>query len=144
MTVACGIERLSIIYEGQWGSPAREAPESLGWSSDPSSRTLLRLARRQLLHRPFVAVRIAEEDELAPRELLDLADLGAALDELGTRSLDVGDHHLHALHRAGLGIDQTLAQRDRARRPRRRQLDEANLVADAVVVVGVEADLLGV
>ena len=46
-------------------------------------------ARRQLLHGPAVAVRIAEEDERAPGELPDLADLDPPRDELGTRGMDV-------------------------------------------------------
>ena len=46
-------------------------------------------AGRQLLYGPAVAVRVAEEDERAPGELLDLTDLHAPLHELGTRGVDV-------------------------------------------------------
>jgi hypothetical protein len=41
-----------------------------------------------LLDGPAVAVGIAEEDELAPRELLHIADFDAALDELGARGVE--------------------------------------------------------
>jgi hypothetical protein len=46
------------------------------------------------LYGPAVAVRVAEEDERAPRELLDLADVDPALDELRTRGVYVRDHQL--------------------------------------------------
>ncbi len=49
----------------------------------------VRLARRNLLHGPAVAVRVAEEDEPAPREVLHLTDLHPALDELGASGVDV-------------------------------------------------------
>ncbi len=58
--------------------------------------------------------------------------------------LDVGDHHLHPLHRAGLGLRHAQPDRDRARGAGRRELDEAHLVAHPVVVVDGEPDLLGV
>jgi len=94
------------------------------------------------LHRPAVAVGVLEVDEPAPREVLDLADVQAPLGEVRTRGLDVGNDELHALHRARLGVRESLPDRDRAVRAGRRELHEANLVADRVVVVGVEADLL--
>jgi len=49
----------------------------------------LRFMRSALLHSPAVAVRIAEEDERAPSELPDLADINPPLDELRTRGIDV-------------------------------------------------------
>ncbi len=49
-----------------------------------------------------------------------------------------------ALHRAGRRGGQPLAEGDRAGRSRRRQLHEADRVADRVVVVGMEADLLDI
>ena len=36
------------------------------------------IARRDLLHRPAVAIGITEEDERTPREILDVADVDAA------------------------------------------------------------------
>jgi hypothetical protein len=60
------------------------------------------------------------------------------------RRLDVRDHHLQTLHGPGLGIGEAETEGDRARRPRRCQLDEAELVADPVVVIRVEADLVDV
>jgi hypothetical protein len=59
----------------------------------------------------------------------------------GAGGVGVGDDELQALHRPGLGLHDPGADRDRARRARRRELHEAHLVADPVVVVGVEADL---
>jgi hypothetical protein len=51
-------------------------------------------ARRYLLHGPAVPVRVAEEDERAPVELLDLADLDPTLNEFGARGLYVLDYQL--------------------------------------------------
>jgi hypothetical protein len=48
---------------------------------------LVLLAGGQLLHGPAVAVRIAEEDERVPVELLDVADLDATLTEFGACDL---------------------------------------------------------
>lgn len=58
------------------------------------------------------------------------------------RRLDVVDHHLHALQRTRRVVRDARAQADRAGRSLGRELDEAEVVADVVVVVGVEADLL--
>jgi len=49
-----------------------------GPSGYRSVRPELLLARRDLLHGPAVAVRIAEEDERAPGKILDVADLDPA------------------------------------------------------------------
>ena len=68
----------------------------------------------------------------------------AAPGQLGVRGLDVVDHHLQALHRPGLGLRQPDPQADRARGAGRGELHEAQLRADRVVVVGVEADLVDV
>ncbi len=57
-------------------------------------------ARTSLLHGPSVAVRVAEEDEPAPRVFPDFADLYAPLNELGTRRVDLGHDELQALHRS--------------------------------------------
>jgi hypothetical protein len=73
----------------------------------------------QLLKRPLVAVRVGEEDKPAPVEVLDVADLGPALDKLRVRGLDVGDHHLQAAHAPRLALDDAPADRDRAGRPGR-------------------------
>src|SRR5207244_8724084 len=96
------------------------------------------------LHGPAVAVGIAEEYEAAPGEVLDLAHLHAAAGELRARLLNVGDHQLQASVRAGRLRRDALADGDRAGRARRRQLHEPNLVADDVVMVGVEASPVGV
>src|SRR5207302_11499742 len=74
----------------------------------------------------------------------DLADFNASSEELSARRVDVRDHELQALDGARLHVREPAAQRDGAGRPWRGQLHEADLVADLVVVVGVEADLLGV
>ena len=67
----------------------------------PGDHAPYRLAARWYrLDRPAIAVRVFEEDEGAPRKLLDLADLDTPLDKLRTRGMDVRHNHLHALDRA--------------------------------------------
>ena len=56
------------------------------------------IASWQLLHGPAVPVRVAEEDERTPVELLDLADLHPALGKLFTRGVYVRDDQLKALY----------------------------------------------
>src|SRR5437667_2137120 len=100
-------------------------------------------ASGHLLHGPTVAVRIAEEDEGAPVEFLDVTHLDPALDELRTRGVDVRDDQLQALHGARPHVAKPSPQGDRASRPGRRELDEANLIADLVVMVRMEPGLVG-
>ena len=57
--------------------------------------------------------------------------------------MGVGHHHLQALHGAGLGVHDAFAEGDRARRSGRRELHKTQFVVDALIVVGVKADLLG-
>src|SRR4051812_16175436 len=64
------------------------APAGVFYSADGS------VPDAQLLQRPAVAVRVLEEHELAPGEVLHVARLDAPLDQLGTRSRDVGDDDL--------------------------------------------------
>ena len=64
--------------------------------------------------------------------------------KLRTRGVNVRDHELQALNGARLHVAEPGADGDRAARPGRRQLHEADLVVDLVVVIGVEAGLLGV
>src|SRR5205823_6326528 len=97
----------------------------------------------KLLDGPAVAVGVLEEHERTPREVLDLADIDAALDELGTRRTDVGNNHLESLNDARPHVREPRPDGDRARRPWRGQLHEAKLVADRDVVVSVEAGLVG-
>ena len=69
-----------------------------------ASSPVLLVAGGNLLHSPAVAVRIAGEDERAPGELLDIANLHPPLDELPTRSVYVRDDHLHTLDGARLRL----------------------------------------
>ena len=94
-----------------------------------------------LLHGPAVAVGVGEEHEPAPREVRDLRDLDAPAGQVLARGLDVVDHHLQPLQRPGLHLGEPAAHRDRRLRARGSELHEADLVADRVVVVGVEAGL---
>ena len=71
----------------------------------------------------------------------DLADVHPAFDELGTRGFDVGDDQVQALDGARRGAVIPVPDGDRARRARRRHLDDAELIAGAVVDVEIEADL---
>jgi hypothetical protein len=60
------------------------------------------------------------------------------------RRLDVVDHQLEPLDRAGRRVDDAGSERDRAPRARGRELHEPDLVVHLVVVIGVETELLGV
>src|SRR4051812_18606289 len=104
-----------------------------GQSPDSHLARCASVPRWDLLHRPAVAVRVAEEDEPSPREVLDVADLHPAAGELRSRGLNVVDDELQALRGARRRVDEALPDRDRAGRAGRRQLDEPDLVADAVV-----------
>src|SRR4051812_40438592 len=97
-----------------------------------------------LLHRPAVPVGILEEHEAAPWEVLHLADRDAARLQLVAGRVGVFDHQLQPLQRARLGRGDARADRNRARGTGRRQLHEPQVLADDVVVVGVEADLVDV
>src|SRR5438045_9780063 len=105
-----------------------------------------------LLDRPAVAVGVAEERKRVPRPavtVLPLAaldeadgrDVDAGVGELRPGGVDVGDAQLQALERARVHLRQPLPDRDRTGRSRRRQLDDAELVADRVVDVDVEAEV---
>src|SRR5262245_8128288 len=72
----------------------------------------------------------------------DVADLDAAADELVPGGLDVGDDEVEPLRRARLGARDPDPERDRARRARRRELDDPELVAGLVVDVEPEPGLL--
>jgi len=72
-------------------------------------------ARLDLLHGPAVAVWVAEVDEAAPGEVLDLGDVDAPRGELLAGGGDLLDDELQRLQRAGLGLGQSLPDRDRAR-----------------------------
>jgi hypothetical protein len=67
-----------------------------------------------LLHGPAVAVRIAEEDERASGEILDLAHLHPPLHELPTRGLYIRDDQLNALEGARLRLHDPRPDGDRA------------------------------
>ena len=66
------------------------------------------------------------------------------LDQLVPGRLDVGHDHLQSPHRPRRHVREAGPDGDRARRPGRRELHEAELVAHGVIGVGGEADLLGV
>src|SRR3954469_26033056 len=67
-----------------------------------------------LLDRPAVAVGVGEEDEFAPGELLDVAELDTAPCELGSGVVGIVHDELQALHRARRRVNEALPQRDRA------------------------------
>src|SRR5207244_8851136 len=100
------------------------------------------VAGMYLLHRPAVAIRVAKEDERAPGKLLDLAHLDAPPDQLRPGGVDVGHDQLEALGGARRRVDESFPQGNRAGRPRRCQLHEPDFIADRLVVVRIEADLL--
>ena len=111
------------------------APPSRHSSADGSGRSGGPL---DLLDRPAVAVWIGEEDEPAPREVLDLAGVDAPAGKLVAGGDDVGDHELHPDDGAGCRIGDPGPDRDRTGRARRRELDEPELVGHDVVVIGMK------
>src|SRR5215831_1961797 len=98
----------------------------------------------QLLERPGVAVGVAEGDERAPGLNVDVAGLHPMLEQVPPGGLDIRDDHLHALLRALRHLGDPRPHDHRARRPGRGELHEPQLVADLMVMVGVEPDLFGV
>src|SRR4051812_39737498 len=135
--------------------------------TSPSTRTLAAssscsstcsAAEAALLEKPDVAVEIADRRErvvvralgmraVAPRAVGDVADtldLDAVRDQLVSRRDDVGDHEVQALHAPGRHLADPGADRDRARRALRGQLDDPEVVSGAVVDVQVESHLLDV
>jgi hypothetical protein len=98
----------------------------------------------QLLDRPAIAIRVLEEDERSPGQHLDRADGNPALAELGLGGRDIRDHELQIHHRARWQVNQAGSDRDGAGGSRGGELEEADLRIDLVVMVQVEANLLGV
>src|SRR5919198_3709401 len=119
---------------------------SLSVTSRSTTWPVMRSGRtgRDLLNGPAVAVRVAEEHKRTPWELLHLADLHPAPDELGTSGVDIGDHQLQSLRRARRHLAEALSDRDGARRPRGRELHEPEVIRDYLVVVGDETGLVRV
>ena len=99
---------------------------------------------RDLLDGPPIAVRIAEIDEGAPGLHVDVADLDPAPDEFGARGVYVRDHQLETPDRPRPHVGDAGADRDRAGRSGRRQLDESKPLSHRDVDVGVEAGPLGI
>jgi hypothetical protein len=64
-----------------------------------------------------------------------LADLDAATEQLVAGGLDVGDDQVQPLAGAGRRRGDVLAEDDRARRARRRELDDAEVVTGCEVGV---------
>lgn len=60
------------------------------------------------------------------------------------RRVGVRDYHLHPGYRARRRVGNPLSYRDGARGSGRRQLHEADFIADPMVMVDVEANLFGV
>ena len=79
----------SMSLNQRLSDTGRARPEPARARRARGSRRLL-----DLLHGPAVAVRVLEEDEPAPGEVLDLADLDAALREVGARRFGAGDDDL--------------------------------------------------
>src|SRR5215212_9848434 len=98
----------------------------------------------QLLDRPAIAIRVLEEDERSPGQHLDRAHGNPALAELGLGGRDIWDHELQTHHRARWQVNQAGSDRDGAGGSGWGELQEAYLRIDLVVMVQVEADLLGV
>src|SRR5579859_1692031 len=113
-------------------------------SSAPGDVARASAARRQLLHRPVVAVGIAEIHERSPRQVLNVADLRAPLSQLRMRGVNIGDHHLQTTHGAWRGIRDAFAERNRAGRAGRRQLHEAQRLAHTLIMIRMEPYLLDV
>jgi len=110
-------------------------------STSPTRRPTLLLAAP---HRPAVAVRVREEAEAAPRDLLNFGDLDAARPQERVNFVDVFDDKLCSLHRARFRLDPSFADRYAACRPRRCETYEAAVALRAYVHVGVEAESVDV
>src|SRR3954470_3975417 len=117
------------------------ARASMALAESIAARTLATL---RLLHRPAVAVGVAEEDEPAPVEVLHIADLDTAPGQLLARRFRIVHAELEALDGPRPHLAQPGADRDRAGGARWRELHESDGIADHVIVVRVEAGLLGV
>jgi hypothetical protein len=124
-----------------------------------SGRSPPRKARRHLLKKPAVAVRITERGKRAiglvlwsrtrsaclsagvvehPTGVVEhLAHLDATVDQLGPGCLDIGDDELQTFSRARCGRGDPTAEDDRARRARRRQLHDPE--AAVTGEIGVQA-----
>src|SRR5437660_11781414 len=101
-------------------------------------------AGNDLLHRPRVAVRVAEVNEPSPRLLVDCAGLDSAAGKLLAKCLDVTDHNLQPFLRARCHLGDAGSDHDRARGSRRSELHETQLLRDLMIVVEVEADLVDI
>src|SRR3954452_535500 len=134
---------------------SRSTPTRAASSSCSSTSSAVEAA---LLEEPDVPVEVADARErvvvgafgmgaVAPRAVCDVADivdLDAARNQLVSRRDDVGDHEMQALHAPGRHLADPGADRDRARRALRAQLDNAEVVSGAVVDVQFESHLLDV
>src|SRR5262249_9402040 len=133
-----------------------QAPAPAARSAKPPSPRGPGSGAAAFLHQPAVVVGVAERHErpvvlalgvepgllsLRP-EVEEVADVDPALVQLGTGRLDVVDDEGRRLRRPGCGGGQTLADDDRARRPRRSQLHDAEVLVGLCVDVGAEAGLL--
>lgn len=101
-------------------------------------------AGSNLLEGPAIAVGVAEEDERAPRHVLNVADLDSTLLQLRVHRLDIGHDHLQPFERSGRHRGQAGADGDRAGRAGRGELHEAEVGIHLMIVIRVEAELLGV
>jgi AMP-binding enzyme len=117
----------------------------VAYGGAPTSEKMVRqIKSADLLHCPAVAVGVGEEEEAAPGEVLDVADLDAAGEQLLAGAVDVADHELQALERAGCHLVGAAGEGDRAGGAGRGELNEAEVLGHLVVVFGDEARLLDV
>ena len=103
------------------------------------------VARRPLLQRPEIAVWIAEPRVLDAPDVLDLAQLGAAMNERLAGFLDVAYNEMQPLDAARLHLSDwthTGAEDDGASRAGRRELHDPHLGRHLCVVLIAEADPL--
>ena len=110
--------------------------EPAGWLRGRYSGWLFPGCHR--LECPAVAVGIFEEDEASPWEHLERRSFHATIGELIAARIGVVDHHLQPLERSGHHLVGVRCECNRARGARRRELDEAQLIADLMVVVSVD------
>ncbi|MET3932374.1 hypothetical protein ABIE00_000420 [Arthrobacter sp. OAP107] len=93
---------------------------------------------------PAVAVRVAEEGELHPSHVLDLADAGAAVQQLGAHRVDVGHDELQPLQAPRCHTGHASADDDRGSGTGRCQLHHPHAGDVLHVVVQDKAQLLHV
>lgn len=93
---------------------------------------------RQLLEGPTIAIGVKEVDEATPRLVVHLTHVDSALEQISPRYVGISHHHLQIVERTRCHLCKPFTDRDRAGGPGGSELDKPNLVADGMVLIGIE------